>query len=727
MVHLQRLNPMKRLPVILGLIAGILTADRVNAEILLTEQFAGYESGVLGTDVTLGTLNGWNLTTAEITVESGSGSLIGTNLGLVASAGDRAFISATETNANGAVIGARNQFAPTGMFPQSAETNIYYSFLYKFNNAADISTAGENIMQVNRANSGIVTPQHWHLVARNVGGQIQLGISKAGIPNNATNYAAKNIAPGETVFVVIRQHILPGTENDIYDLWINPPEESFFADEANVPAPDASIGADPADGAEDGSNTGPGRFVVFAGSNAEIDELRIGTTWADVTPFFGQCLPAAVQFTSETTVTQSADLAATFRVNILGTSPTVQWQVSTDSGQSWDDVPGATATIFKTPNLTVAQNGIQYRAIASVECDSSSATSVVATVIVTNPIVTSPGVIMHDTFLDPELGFDDRANEPLTSSNSLWYTAATDNLTAFNQGGNLLGIPLSGSSSLWLGYFIAPDEPPVHLDVGRALKVTLPFIPGSYSSHTQNASLRIGVFDYHDAGTRITADAPNVGGSQGLGSGVRGYLLNVDFGPTFSGGPPLELYARSFLADNNLMGAIGDFDTLGEMDGDFEGAPAFQAGTQYTLEFIIARTGVNSMEITASITGGGTNWTLTVTDTQFVYPRFDSVAIRPNSLETSADSFTFPEFIVEVIEIEVPFAPYRITEVSPVSPDMVKLTWESVPGVNYHLLSSPSLTTPVWTTNATIQATGGTTSYTNALSGDTQFYRILAD
>jgi hypothetical protein len=61
------------------------------------------------------------------------------------------------------------------------------------------------------------------MVARNVAGQIQLGISKAGAPNNATNWATTNLSSGQTFFVVVRQHIITGAQIDVYDLWINPP------------------------------------------------------------------------------------------------------------------------------------------------------------------------------------------------------------------------------------------------------------------------------------------------------------------------------------------------------------------------------------------------------------------------------------------------------------------------------------------------------------------------
>ena len=719
---------MKQVRFFVFLITALSALSSIHGAPFRISQIAGYNTGNLGADAMTGQQDQWFLVgnPGTITVTNGSGSLNGTALGLVASAGDRVFIGA-----NNNINTSRNQFAPASTFPPGVETNIYYSFLYKFNNASDVGDAdpsGEAIIRVNRANSGTGTAQHWDLLARNVSGQIQLGISKAGSPNNLTNWASTNINVGETILVVVRQRIVPGSQNDIYDLWINPPAQSFGATEVDVPAPSASIGANLEDGAEDQSGTGPGRFVLGSGLNAEFDEFRVANTWEDATPRAGQCANAAVE-ADPASVTQSAELSATFKVAPLGTSPTIQWQVSTNAGGLWRDIPEATTASYTTGPLSLSESGSQYRAVISVACNNTFATSTVATVTLTAPAETPAGLVLHDTFIDPDLGFDDRSNPPITSSNSVWYTANTDTLTAFEQVGNMVGTPLAGSSSLWLGYFTETNASPIHLAVGRALKVTLPFVANSFSSFTNNGSLRIGLFDYFDGAVRIEADGPAAGGSRGNGRGVRGYMLNLDFGPTFSNNSPLQLLARSFLEDDNLMGSIGSYESFGSgpAGGGFSGAPAFTAGTEYRLEFVVSRTAVDSVDVTATITGGGTNWSHTINDTNYVYRRFDSIAIRPNSLETSADSFAFPEFRVEVIDSAVPISPFNITAIAAVPPNGFRLTWDSRAGGTYHVLATPSLAPVSWTTNATVTATGPQTTHTDSPLSDRQrFYRVLA-
>jgi len=721
------------------ILTGVISAGSVHASLVRTEQFVNYSTGTLGLDSAHGSLNGWNATSPLITLTNGSGSLSGTSLGFVASAGDRAFLRFTNAPAAGA--GARNQFAPNLTFnPTLGNTNVYYSFLYKFQDATQIPTAGEFIAQVFHANSGTGTAQHWALQAKNVAGQIQLGISKAGAPNNATNWASTTVSANNVFLVVVRQQLITGIQNDIYDLWVNPPPQTFSTNELNVPTPDASVGALTTDGSESTSGTGPGRILFYAGPGAEFDEFRVGTTWADVTPYFGQCLSAGIAV-SPASVTNSAELNNTFIVTEIGTSPTIQWQRSTNNGTTWFDIPGANVSIYTTPNLALSENGSKYRAIVNVACDNSYATSAVATVTLTTPTPTATGTVMFDKFdniVDPNIGDASRNDTPFSGTNSLWYTflatasgEADSGLAVFGQGGNMVGTPQSGASSLWLGYYTDTNQPPVHLAVGKALKITLPFTPSGYASHTNNSSVRIGLLDYFDGGVRILADGAAAGGSRGNGAGVRGYMFNLDFGPTFSVNSPLQWLARNILSDDNLLGSIADFDSFGSgpAGGGFNGAPAFQAGTSYVMELTVARTDVNTVDLTASITGGGTNWTHSVTDTNYAYHRFDAIALRPNSLETSADSITFPDFKVEVLNATIPVTPFNITGIQALSagPSSVRITWNSISGVNYQIQSRNSLSSGSWATNATVQATGASTSYTNSPGGASAlFYRVVA-
>ena len=87
---------------------------------------------------------------------------------------------------------------------------------------------------------------------------------------------------GSTVFVVVSYEFITGTANDVVNIWINPSSSTFGS--SSVPTPNAT-----ATNTGGTDLTGIDRFFLRQDSstetpNMEMDEVRIGTTWADVTP-----------------------------------------------------------------------------------------------------------------------------------------------------------------------------------------------------------------------------------------------------------------------------------------------------------------------------------------------------------------------------------------------------------------------------------------------------------
>jgi alpha-tubulin suppressor-like RCC1 family protein len=57
---------------------------------------------------------------------------------------------------------------------------------------------------------------------------------------------------------------------------------------------------------------------------------------------------------------------ATFSVSVTGTpAPSLQWQVSTDGGATWTDIPGATGSSYTTPATSSGDNGKLYQVVAT--------------------------------------------------------------------------------------------------------------------------------------------------------------------------------------------------------------------------------------------------------------------------------------------------------------------------------------------------------------------------
>ncbi|GEM_PF-967801 len=521
---------------------------------------------------------------------------------------------------------------------------------------------------------------------------------------------SENTLSAGTHLIVGRYTFDPEGDDEVA-VWIDP--ESLAVGEENVPAPllSTTTGAD---------QTSISSFYILHPQSGSIpaglvvDEIRVGTTWAEVTPTGVVCIPASI-VTSPTDQLISEGLKVTLSVVAAGTDPTFQWQRSLDFGANWEDISGATNQSYLTPILAEADSGTQYRAVVSVECDNSTATSDPATVYVMPATFTPNGVILTDTFAD-----GNRSWGPVTEENSVWYASSADSLI---DGTPMVGFPQT-SSTVWLGFFTDDPFTPIHLDVGKELRVTLEFSAQDIVATAENG-LRVGLFDYADGANRPGGDGNTVPNGA---SNVRGYMSVFNFGQTFNDNTPIDFYVRNNISAGDLMGTTANFQALGSgPSGEFIGAPALENGTTYTLILSVARTDAATVRFTTSISGGGSNWSHSVTDTTYVYPRFDALAIRTATQALTASQFDFSLFKVEVVDAVVPVEPFNITEVQHLPPASLKLTWESVNGKTYHVLSTTDLSSGSWTTNATVVATGASTSFTNTPNSDTQrFFRVLA-
>lgn len=88
---------------------------------------------------------------------------------------------------------------------------------------------------------------------------------------------------------------------------------------------------------------------------------------------------APVVTTQPLSVSVVAGATATFTAAGSGSpSPNVQWQVSTDGGTTWTDIPGATSTTLNVTSTTVGQSGNKYRARFTNSCTAVTSSSLFA-------------------------------------------------------------------------------------------------------------------------------------------------------------------------------------------------------------------------------------------------------------------------------------------------------------------------------------------------------------
>jgi large repetitive protein len=99
--------------------------------------------------------------------------------------------------------------------------------------------------------------------------------------------------------------------------------------------------------------------------------------------------PPAVTL-NPTNQTVCENTTATFTATASGNpAPTVQWQVSTDGGANFNDIPGATSTTLSF-TAVIADNTKQYRAVFTNSCSTATTTAATLTVNTTPAVTTHP-------------------------------------------------------------------------------------------------------------------------------------------------------------------------------------------------------------------------------------------------------------------------------------------------------------------------------------------------
>ena len=152
--------------------------------------------------------------------------------------------------------------------PVTGEGNfLYVSFLYK-----PLSIPGTYWFQLDT--TGSIQGQLGRIDGRDTGGQVELGCRI----RSTTALSKKPIPLGQTALVVMKVTMVPGPSNDTVQLWVNPP--------LGAPEPPADTTS-----TETGNDINPVTGIIgfsfrIGQSNSgtkEVDLIRFGTTWEDVT------------------------------------------------------------------------------------------------------------------------------------------------------------------------------------------------------------------------------------------------------------------------------------------------------------------------------------------------------------------------------------------------------------------------------------------------------------
>ena len=245
-------------------------------------------------------------------------------------------------------------------------------------------------------------------------------------------------------------------------------------------------------------------------------------------------------------------------------------------------------------------------------------------------------------------------------TSSAWFTSSS---TSLNAAPGAMTFTVGSTSILILTYFTPnSNSPPVTLNVGDTLTAAISFIfNGLPTLASSSQGFRIGLFDFangSNAPKRAIGDGIS-SGSQGLN--VAGYALFQKMYTTFSDATPMDIRKRTSLSDASLLGTSGDFTSLAK-GGDINAFPGFANLTPYTLQFVLERTSLTSMNITMTWSNQVTGAILTVsaTDPTASNFSFDGIAFRPQNSSQAAVSNVFTE--VKIGVTSAPLAPTVVTQ-----------------------------------------------------------------
>jgi hypothetical protein len=172
-------------------------------------------------------------------------------------------------------------------FTAQTTGTVYFSFLLNVTDITSFTTTSSTPLLSLLGNDNALTPRGAGVFLRPETGGYVMGLNKVNSsPTSGGAIASSVLSVGQTYLIVASYEIISGSNNDVVSIWINP-TSSTFANDANKPTSTFAIttGTDFNPGA-----SGISALSIMHGSGLAgmpsllIDEVRVGTTWADVTP-----------------------------------------------------------------------------------------------------------------------------------------------------------------------------------------------------------------------------------------------------------------------------------------------------------------------------------------------------------------------------------------------------------------------------------------------------------
>lgn len=228
-------------------------------------------------------------------------------------------------------------------FTSTNTNSVYYSFMV---NASPTTTTGDYSMHLcQTSGSSAATFVGRFFIQKNTdpSTSLRFGISKSAASGTYTDYLYSS---GTTYFVVVKYTFVTGTTNDVVSMYINPTPGATEPGTPNITVTEST--ADP---------TGVAAIAIRqwnAGTLARFDGIRVGTTWASVTP-------AANGVATPTFSPAGGNYIAAQSVTLASTTPSASIYYTTDGS---DPNNSGNGTLYTTPISVSTTTTIKAKAYA---------------------------------------------------------------------------------------------------------------------------------------------------------------------------------------------------------------------------------------------------------------------------------------------------------------------------------------------------------------------------
>ena len=677
--------------VVFCITAYLLSATLARAVLLLDDPF-NYSNGPLVTVSSNVWVHHSGSVTGEVTVESG-----------------RVFLSEANTEDVNALLAGQP-------YPSSGATNVFYaSFTVKFTVLP--GSGGAYFAHFKDASTGF-RARVWALTGSAAPGKFRLGISStSGSIISATSPTDLSL---NTDYTVVTRLV---NSNSISTLWINPVSESDASVSTSESASTLTVVSYALR-----ENTGEGAL--------NLDNLRVGTSFADVFPG-GSGLPPSITSQSQNqTVTNGASV--TFSVSASGTPPlSYQWQFTptSDVGVQVTNLPGAASSNLTLTGVTFTQAGF-YAAVVTNAAGST----------VSDPIALSVWSASAPAF--SYLTYNVHGNGLTNWSTNMWHVQAIGrqmqyldpDIITFNE------IPVTNNCTAQMTDFVTAYRPGYYLvtnsaDDGFIHSVILsrfPIVSSTSRLHGSNLA------PYGYTGSGFTRDLFEAQISvPGLSQPLHVFAVHLKSGQdadsaakrSAEAGAVSNFFATVYLPANGGQPCV----LSGDMNEDVVRQPA--SNPQSIQRLVGAPTGLRLATPVNPFTDSELTWS--IQDTGGLSRRYDYIlpcAMLSSNIVSSQvfrtdlltplppnlygnDDTTASDHLPVYMVFGNPFnVPFRLLAID-VTDQIVSLQWESASNRQYNVETSSNLTT--WTPLATnLVATGTNFTFSTNAPDDTKFFRV---